>query len=219
MSFLRSSLTVFCVLRDLANEAVIFLRSSFHSRTALIAENLFLRKQLTFYQEHQVRPRRLTNAARLSLVFWSRVFQWKSALLMVKPATLIGWHRQASRLFWKWKSGRVGRPRLPADLQQRIARMVQDNPTWGEERIADELWLKLGIRVSPRTVRAYWPTEDKPRHPRPASQNWNTFVRNHARVLLACDFMVAVTARFRILYIFIYLWSWRSAPAASFIAM
>ena len=202
MSFLRSSLSVFRVLRDLANDAVMFLWSSFHPRTALIAENLFLRKQLTFYQEHQVRPRRLTNATRLSLLFWSRFFEWKSALLMVKPATLIGWHRKAFRLLWKWKSRRVGHSRLPAELQQMI---VHDNPTWGEERIADELWLKLGIRVSPRTVRAYWPTEDKPHHPRPASQSWNTFVRNHARVLLACDFMVAVTARFRILYIFVVM--------------
>ena|SRR5215469_9930377 len=91
MSFLRSSLSVFRVLRNLANDAVMFLRSSFHSRTALIAENLFLRNQLTFYQEHQVPPRQLTNAARLSLVFWSRFFEWRSALLKVKPATLIGW--------------------------------------------------------------------------------------------------------------------------------
>src|SRR5215470_13730 len=113
MSLLRSSLSVFRVLRDLANDTVMFLRSTFHSRTALIAENLFLRKQLTFYREHQVRPRRLTNAARLSLVFWSRFFQWKSALLMVKPATLIGWHRKGFRLLWKWKSRRVGRSRLP----------------------------------------------------------------------------------------------------------
>src|SRR5215469_15038335 len=109
------------------------------------------------------------------------------------------------RLFWKWKSRRVGRPRLLAELQQMIARMVHDNPTWGEERIADKPGRKLGISVSPRTVRAYWPTADQPRHPRPASQNWNTFVRNHARVLLACDFMVAVTARFRILYIFVVM--------------
>ena len=97
-------MSVLHILRDLANDAVMFLRSSFHSRTALIAENLFLRKQLTFYREHQVRPRRLTNAARLSLVFWSRFFQWKSALLIVKPATLIGWHRKAFRLFWKFGS-------------------------------------------------------------------------------------------------------------------
>jgi putative transposase len=205
MSFLSSSQSVIRVLCGLADDAVMFLRSSFHSRTALIAENLFLRKQLTFYQERRVRPRRLTNAARHSLVFWSRFFEWKSALLIVKPATLIGWHREAFRLFWKWKSRRVGRPRLPVALQQMIARMVHDNPTWGEERIADELWLKLGISVSPRTVRAYWPRGDKSRHPRLASQNWKAFVRNHARVLLACDFMVAFTARFRILYIFVVM--------------
>src|SRR5215471_9126047 len=144
MSFLRSSLSVFRVLRDLANDAVMFLRSTFHSRTALIAENLFLRKQLTFYREHQVRPRRLTNAARLSLVFWSRIFAWRSALLIVKPATLIGWHRKAFQLFWKRKS-RPGRPPIPLRLRQLIEKMVGENPIWGEERIANELWLKLGI--------------------------------------------------------------------------
>lgn len=192
------------VVRGLANDVVVFLRSNFRFRTALIAENLFLRKQLAFYTEHQIRPRRLTNAARLSLVFWSRFFEWKSALLVVKPATLIAWHRKAFRLFWKWRS-QPGRPRIPLDLRQLILQMVRENPTWGEERIADELWLKLGIKVSPRTVRAYWPARDPSCTPRLASQHWNTFVRNHAHSLLACDFMVAVTARFRILYIVVMM--------------
>ena len=136
------------------------------------------------------------------LVLWSRLFDWRSALLVVKPATLIGWHRKAFRLFWKWKS-RPGRRRIPSDLRQLIVQMVLDNPTWGEERVAHELWLKLGIHVSPRTVRAYWPAGDPRSHRR--SQTWNTFVRNHARALLACDFMVAVTARFHILYIFVVM--------------
>ena len=81
--------------------------------------------------------------------------------------------------------------------------MVGENPIWGEERIANELWLKLGIRVSPRTVRAYWPIKDPGSFRQ--SQNWRTFARNHTRTLLACDFMVAVTARFRILYIFVVM--------------
>jgi hypothetical protein len=110
---LKSIRSMFAVLHGLASDLVRFLWSCVSSRTALVAENLFLRKQLAFYQEHQVRPRRLTNAARISLVFWSRFFDWKSALLSVKPATLIGWHRKAFRLFWKWKS-RPGRPGLPA---------------------------------------------------------------------------------------------------------
>ena len=202
MSFLKLIRPLIDVLRDFAGEAPSFVRLALSSRTALIAENLFLRKQLAFYQEHEIRPRRLTNAARLSLVFWSRFFDWRSALLVVKPATLIGWHRKVFRLFWKWKSRR-GRPRIPLDLSRLIVEMVRGNPTWGEERIAHELWLKLGIRVSPRTVRAYWPAKDP--WPYRSSQNWSTFVRNHAQALLACDFMVEVTARFRVLYIFVVM--------------
>jgi hypothetical protein len=78
--------------------------------------------------------------------------------------------------------------------------MIRENSTWGEERVAHELWLKLGIRVSPRTVRKYWPTKDPGFYRN--SQRWNTFVRNHARALLPCDFMVAVTARFQVICIF-----------------
>src|SRR5581483_11199275 len=192
------------VLSNFVRDGIQFLAWCVSSRTSLAAENLFLRKQLSFYQERQIRPRRLTNSARLALVFWSRFFEWRSALLVVKPETLIGWHRKAFSLFWKWKS-RPGRPRLPKELRQLIAEMVWDNPTWGQERIADELWLKLGIRVSPRTVRAYWPDDGPSTQLRSPSQNWNTFVRNHARALLACDFFVAVTVRFRILYVLVVM--------------
>jgi putative transposase len=175
------------------------------SRSALLAENLFLRKQLAFYQEHQARPRRLTDAARLSLVFWSKFCDWRSALVIVKPETVIGWHQRGFKLLWKLKS-RPGRPRLPKDIRQLIARMVEENPTWGQCRIADELALKLGIKVSPRTVRAYWPEQHPHRGPqRTTGQGWNGFVRNHAQALLACDFLVVVTARFRILYVFVLM--------------
>ena len=139
----------------------------------------------------------ITDSVRLALVFWSRLFNWRSVLVIVQPATLVGCDRNAFRRFWKWKS-RPGRPRLPQNLHQLIARMVQENPTWGEERIADELWLKLGLQVSPRTICAYWP--DVPPTPRRGrSQAWSTFVRKHAQALLACDFMVAITVRLRIL--------------------
>ncbi len=202
MRFLRLFRSLIGVFLDLAGEAPSLIRVSLRSRAALIAENLFLRKQLAFYQERELRPRRLTNVARLWLVFWSRFFDWRSVLLVVKPAMLIGWHRKAFRLFWRWKS-RPGRRRIPRELRQLIVRMVRENPTWGEERIAHELWLKLGIRVSPRTVRAYWPARDPLSDQR--SQRWNTFVRNHARALVACDFMVAVTARFHVIYILVVM--------------
>ena len=120
-------------------------------RAALAAENLFLRKQLALFQERQVKPRRANNATRWSMAAISRLFDWQTALVVVKPDTLIGWHRKGFRLFWRWKSKPTGRPPLPSDLQQLIRKMAAENPTWGE-RIANELMLKLGIRVSPRTV-------------------------------------------------------------------
>ena len=92
----------------------------------------------------------------------------------------------------------------PADLQQLIAAMARANVTWGEERIAAELLLKLGLRVSPRTVRRYMSLGGRPRNRR-SSQQWSTFVRNHASAMLACDFFVAITARFRTLYVFVVL--------------
>src|SRR5207302_10580525 len=107
-------------------------------------------------------------------------------------------------LFWKWKS-RPGRPRIPVGLRQLIAEMVRDNPTWGQARIANELSLKLGIKVSPRTVRAYWPSEILPTIPRLASQSWQTFIRNHSQAIVACDFMVANTSRLRAIYILLLI--------------
>jgi hypothetical protein len=159
-----------------------------------VAEVLFLRKQLAFYQEHQVPPRKLTDATRFSLALRSQLFHWRAALMIVKPETLISWHRQGFKLFWRRKS-RLGRPRIPETLRRLMVRMVRENPTWGEERIAAELSVKLGILVLPRTVRAYWPQDRDPRDGRrTSSQQWRTFVRNHAKAIVAADFLVAITA-------------------------
>jgi hypothetical protein len=128
-----------------------------HSRSALAAENLFLRKQLALFQERKVKPRRADDATRWMMATLSRMFPWGNSLMNVKPDTLIRWQRKGFRLFWRWKSKPTGRPRLPKDLWRLIREMAADNPIWGEERIANELKLKLGIRVSPRTVGRYLP--------------------------------------------------------------
>jgi putative transposase len=125
-------------------------------------------------------------------------------LTIVKPDTLIRWHRKGFQLFWRWKSRPRGRPPLPADLRRLIEVMAKANRTWGEERIASELLLKLGIRVSPRTVRRYMPAGRAPGDGT-RSQRWSTFVRNHASAVLACDFFVAITASFRVFYVFVVL--------------
>jgi hypothetical protein len=193
------------MLLTLLVDVVHFLRLCLRLSAALAAENLFLRKQLACYQERHVKPRRATDATRFTLVWLSRWFTWRQALAMVQPDTFIRWHRQGFRLFWRWKS-QPGRPSIPADLQALIRRMAQDNLTWGEERIANELLLQLGLRVSPHTVRKYMPKR-LGRNPgtRLQSQRWATFVRNHAQAIVACDFCVAITATFRLLYVFVVI--------------
>jgi putative transposase len=175
-----------------------------HSRSALAAENLFLRKQLALFQERKVRPRRADDATRWMMATLSRMFSWREALVSVKPDTLIRWHRKGFRLFWRWKSKPTGRPRLPKDVRELIRRMAAENPIWGEERIANELKLKLGIRVSPRTVQKYLRSGDPVRTPDP-KQRWLNFVHNHAQVIVACDFFVVVTVTFRTLYVFVIM--------------
>ena len=152
MSQSRPRILVRTILR-IAADVVSLVSSAWRSRAQLAAENLFLRKQLAQYLEREVKPRRPDDATRITLVALSRFVEWRRLLTIVKPETLIRWHRKGFRLFWRRKSRAPGRPPIPADLRQLIAAMATANRTWGEERIAAELLLKLGIRLSPRTVR------------------------------------------------------------------
>jgi putative transposase len=130
-------------IRRLLCDVVTLARLALTPRAQLAAENLFLRKQLALYQERCVKPRRSDPATRVILVLLSRLLEWRSLLTVVQPDTLIRWHRQGWRLLWRWKS-RLGRPPIPRDLQRLIVSMAQANPTWGEERIANELRLNWG---------------------------------------------------------------------------
>jgi len=174
------------------------------SRRALAAENLFLRKQLALFQERKAKPHRANDSTRLVMVILGRMFSWRGALGNVKPDTFLRWHRKGFRLFWRWKSPPVGRPQIPKDLRRLICEMAAENPTWGEERIANELKLKLTIRISPRTVGKYLRKDRPVRTPDP-KQLWLTFLRNHAKVIVACDFFVVITAAFRTLYVFVVI--------------
>jgi putative transposase len=204
-SFIHNLGEMAYILLVLLLDAARFLVLCLRPAPALAAENLFLRKQLAQYQERRVNPRRANDATRMALIWLSRFFDWRRVLVIVKPVTLIRWHHQGFRLFWRWKS-KPGRPPLPRDLQALIRRMALENPTWGQARITNELLLKLGLRVSPRTVRKYMPGHcvGGPGK-RGQSQRWSTFIRNHAQGIVACDFCVAVTATFRILYVFVMI--------------
>jgi putative transposase len=186
------------IVSDILRLGVLFLRSS----NAIRAENLVLRRQLARYIERGIKPRRVDHATRVSLALFSRLCDWRNAVVNVRPSTIVRWHRLGWRILWRWKCG-AGRPSIPLELRSLIRRMAAENPLWGEERIANELLVKLGIRVSPRTVGKYMP---KRPHGRPrGDQRWSTFLKNHAKAILACDFFVAVTATFRMLYVFVVI--------------
>src|SRR5215471_21394069 len=196
----HSLTTLSFVACDLVRLLVLVSRS----RRALAAENLFLRKQLALFQERKLKPHRANDSTRLVMVILGRLFSWRDALVNGKPDTFLRWHRKGFRLFWRWKSRPVGRPQLPKNLRRLIREMAAENPTWGEERIANELKLKLTIQVSPRTVGKYLHRDGPVRTPDP-KQRWLTFVRNHAKVMVACDFFVVITATFRTLYVFVVI--------------
>lgn len=149
-----------------------------------------------------MKPKRVDAVTRVTLTFLSRWFDWRPALVVVRPETLIRWHRAGFRLLWRWKS-RAGRPPIPVKLRELIRRMARENTVWGQERIANELLLKLGLRVSPRTVGEYMP-RPAPGRPR-GDQRWSTFLRKHAQAIIACDFFVAVTSTFRMLYVLVVI--------------
>src|SRR4051794_12629705 len=190
-------------LRTIVSDGLSFFAAASRCRTVLAAENLFLRKQLALFREREKKAMPTTPADRFVFSKLARWFDWRSALLIVKPDTLIGWHRNAFRLFWRWKSRPVGRPPVTAEVRNLIRHLAAENPTWGEQRIADELLLKLQIRLSPRTVAKYRKQRPGPRRSR--DQRWSTFVKNHANAIVACDFFTAVTVCFRVVYVFVAL--------------
>lgn len=178
------------------------LRDCFRTRAILQAEILALRHQLLILQrskrDHKLR---LNCADRVFWVWLSRVWsEWRSALIIVKPETVIAWHRQGFRLYWKWKSRHpAGRPSVSSEVRVLIRRMSFANPRWGAPRIHGEL-LKLGIELSQATVAKYMV-----RHRKPPSQNWRTFLTNHLQTMVSADFFVVPTIAFRLLFVFVIL--------------
>lgn len=139
-------------LADAVRVGRLFLRSS----SSIRAENLVLRRQLARYIERGVKPRRIDHPTRVSLALFTRLCDWRDSVVSVRPSTIVRWQRLGWRIFWRLKS-RAERPPIPAELRMLIRRMARDNPIWGQERIASELLLKLGLQVSPRTVAKYMP--------------------------------------------------------------
>src|SRR2546427_6974683 len=176
------------------------LRSSVRTHRELALENLALRQQVAVWKVRQPRPQ-LTATDRLFWVVLSRLWKnWRSSLQVVRPETVVRWHRQGFRRYWAWKSRhRQGRPAIGTEVRDLIRRMSRANPLWGAPRIHGGL-LKLGLTVSQATVSKYML-----RQRRPPSQVWRTFLKNHAQDLIALDFFTVPTATFRVLFVLVVL--------------
>jgi putative transposase len=178
-----------------------WLRALCRLRSNLALENLALRQQLTVLSRRHSRPR-LTSVDRFFWVMLRRVWaRWTDALIIVKPDTVVGWHRAGFRLYWRFRSRgkrRVGRPRTRQETRHLIKRMAAENGTWGAPRIHGEL-LKLGVAVSERTVSRY--LQDVPRN-RASRPSWLAFLRNHRQAIAAMDLFTVPTVSGRLLYVF-----------------
>jgi putative transposase len=169
------------------------------SKPELIAENALLRQQLIILKRQVKRPA-CTNTDRILLVLLARVVRtWRQALLIVQPETLLRWHRELFRLYWKRKSkAPAHKPKVAEETITLIRQMAKDNRLWGAERLRGEL-LKLGLRVCKRTIQKYMRGV---RHQQPRGQKWGTFLRNHAANIWACDFLQVTDLFFRPLFAF-----------------
>jgi putative transposase len=170
------------------------------SRTDLIVENALLRQQLIVLNRQVKRPQ-LTYADRLRMVILARCTGfWKQAIHIVQPDTLLRWHRDLFQIYWRWKSKpKKKKPRISTETIQLIQQIANENRLWGAERIRGEL-LKLGIRMSKRTVQRYLPKKRQS-----TRQTWATFLKNHAGDIWACDFTVMYDLLFRPIFIFVIL--------------
>ena len=181
---------------------LVFLSAAFRTRVALQLENLALRHQIGVLQRSVKKRPKLTVADRLLWAWLCRVWaDWRSALVMVKPETVIAWHRKGFRLFWTWKirRGQLGRPPVCKETRELIRTMSRENPLWGAPRIHGEL-LKLGIDIGQTSVSKYMVRQRKP-----PSQTWRTLLDNHLQSLVSVDFFTVPTIRFQILYVFLVL--------------
>jgi len=168
----------------------------------LAVENLALRQQLAVCKQSVKRPK-LRPRDRVFWVWLSRLWpNWRSALAIVQPETVVRWHRMGFKLYWRWKSraGKPGRPCIEREeIRELIRRMSRENPMWGAPRIVSELAL-LGHDVAEATVTKYMVRPQKP-----PSQTWRTFLDNHVPDIAACDFFTIPTVTFRVLYVFVVL--------------
>ena len=184
---------------NLLRSVVLASLAFFRTRRQLAAEILALRHQLGVLKRSVKRPRLSNVDGKLWVLLSRRWASWSESLIIVKPATVIRWHRAGFRWYWAWRSrSKGGRPAIDPEVRALIKRMATAN-LWGAPRIHGEL-LKLGFQVSEAIVSKYMPRRRKP-----PSQTWRTFLDNHIKDLVSVDFFVVPTVFFHVLFVFVVL--------------
>jgi len=182
---------------DTTSLLLLTLTDIARNTSELVAENALLRHQLIILRRQMKRPACTKTDRMLLVLLASMVRTWKQALFIVQPETLLRWHRQGFKLYWKYKSrAKSATPKISAETIALIKEMARDNRLWGAERIRGEL-LKLGMHVCKRTMQKYMRAV---RTTRPRGQTWKTFLHTHAQQIWACDFLPVTDLFFRSLF-------------------
>ena len=185
---------------SILSAVVLIFAFRFRSRASLEIKLMAVRHQLAVLRRQRPGRPQLSSLDRLLWVWLYRIWpQVTDAMVLVKPVTVVQWHRKGFRFYWRWRSRRPGRPKIGTEIRALIRRMSRANPLWGAPRIHGEL-LKLGIKISQATVGRWMPWR-----PKVPSPTWRSFLRNHLPDIVAIDMFVVATATFRLLYTLIVL--------------
>src|ERR1035437_2038189 len=179
----------------------LIIKLSFKNKIQLLLEIAMLAKQLEIYKRTDPKLK----ISRIDRMFFSLVMDWlsnwKERLFIVKPETVIKWHRTAFRYYWRWKSQhKGGRPKVSREVIVLIKQMANENPQWGSPRIHGELQ-KLGFNICESTVQRYMPKKGK----RTTGQNWKTFLKNHSKDIISIDFLTVPTINFKMMYVLVMI--------------
>src|SRR5664280_3820693 len=183
----------------------LIIKLSFKNKIQLLLEIAMLAKQLEIYQrtDPKLKLKRTDRMFFTFIMYW--LYNWKERLFIVKPETVIKWHRTAFRIFWRWKSHyKGGRPKVSREVIALIKQMANENPKWGAPRIHGELQ-NLGFDISESTVQRYMPKKGR----RTSGQNWKTFLKNHSKEIISIDFLTVPTIHFKLVHILVVIEHYR----------
>src|ERR1035437_5426444 len=184
---------------------LLFFRKSITANLQLKLEVIILTKPLEIYQRTDPKLKIHRIDRMFFILIMDLLSNWKERLFIVKPETVIKWHRTAFRIFWRWKSQHnEGRPKVSREVIALIKQMANENPSWGSPRIHGEL-KKLGFDISESTIQRYIPKRRK----RTDGQNWKTFLKNHSKEIISIDFLTVPTIHFKLIHVLVVIEHYR----------